>query len=104
MAKVVTSINTFLRESGERGDCGPRELDNWAKLSILHQKWADEGIQNATGEITEEIVCESAFSTILAKLSAAGTDYEEVLTKVFQKQFDQGMLEAARTNYEEGLC
>lgn len=93
MVNTVLEINTYANEHGiTDGVTGPRELNNWAKLSLINAK--REGC-----ELGETQVIEAAFPTLLQKVSQMPEEIEEIITAVFQKQFDQFAVETARTEY-----
>ena len=97
MAKVCKEIASYCKDHDiTDGVCGPRELNDWAKKSILTAK------RNAESEVTEETAALCAFPVLLEKVSQVSEEMEEVVTAVFQKFFSQEAIERGRDLYECG--
>lgn len=98
MAEMIVKINEFCRERDiTDGVCGPRELANWAKRSIITSKLEGE-------PINDRIICTAAFTTLLSKVSQTLEDAEDVITGCLQLAYSQDDVEQARITYEEGMA
>lgn len=97
MATTVVDINKYCKDHDiTDGVCGPRELNNWAKHSIMMSKRVCETV------ITESTVIQAAFTVLLTKCSQVAEEMEEIITSSFQKNFEQTEVENARVMYEAG--
>lgn len=97
MAQATIEMNQYCKDHDiTDGVCGPRELNNWAKHSIILSRRYSEAV------VTEATVIHAAFTTILTKCSQVPEEMEEVITSSFQKFFNQTEVENARELYEAG--
>lgn len=97
MAKVCKEIAGYCKDHDiTDGVCGPRELNDWAKKSILAAASFSEE------SVTDETVALCAFPVLLEKVSQVSEEMEEVVTAVFQKFFTQETIERGRDMYECG--
>ena len=97
MAQATIEMNRYCKDHDiTDGVCGPRELNNWAKHSIILSRRYSEAV------VTEATVIHAAFTTILTKCSQVPEEMEEVITSSFQKFFNQTEVENARELYEAG--
>lgn len=97
MAEIIRNINEFCKEKDiTDGICGPRELANWAKMTLIISKMTNENI-------SDRIVCQAAFTTLINKVSQDKDDAEAVITGCLKVNFSGDDIEEARMNYEEGL-
>lgn len=97
MAECITKMNAYCREKDiTDGVCGPRELQNWVKKTMI--------LEMITGEpLNDELIVSAAFSTVLSKISQIAEEVEEILTAIFQKTFDQQTVIDAQNNYMMGV-
>lgn len=96
MVSTIKAINEYCTEHDiTDGITGPRELNNWAKKSLmLAARWNEE--------LTDSVIIAAAFPTLLTKVSQVPEEMEEVITGAFQKYFNQAEVENARLMYEAG--
>lgn len=81
MAKTIVDIHEYCREKDITGGvCGPRELLDWAMVTILEAEERDE-------KINETSVIAAALETVLEKVAQNEDDIEDVITGVFCKTF-----------------
>lgn len=96
MAETIKNINEFCHERDiTDGICGPRELANWAKMALVIAKISND-------LLSERIVCQAAFSTLINKVSQDKEDAEAVITGCLKVAFLSNDIEDARADYEEG--
>lgn len=97
MSKIISEINKYCEAHDiTDGVCGPRELNNWAKKAIMMSK------KNGEVVISDETIVDAAFPVLLTKVSQNTEEMEEIITSVFQKQYDQFTVENSRKRYEYG--
>lgn len=105
MARTMLEASLYCQEKDIRdGISGPRELLNWTKATILRQARKDGNKPFESAVIDEDVLMEAAFSTVFEKLSQTEEDVEDVLTGVFQKYFDQSIIEMAKQQYLLGVA
>ena len=96
MAELIGNINEYCHEKDiTDGICGPRELANWVKMSMIISKMTNE-------PVNDRIVCQAAFPTLISKVSQDKEDAEEVITGCLKIKFSSNDIEDARLDYEEG--
>lgn len=96
MSELIGSINEYCREKDiTDGICGPRELANWVKMSMITAKMLNE-------EVNDKTVCMAAFPTLISKVSQDKEDAEEIITGCLKIKFSSNDIEEARLEYEEG--
>ena len=97
MSKIISEINKYCEAHDiTDGVCGPRELNNWAKKAIMMSK------KNGEVVISDETIVDAAFPVLLTKVSQNTEEMDEIITSVFQKQYDQFTVENSRKRYEYG--
>ena len=97
MAKITKEIDAYCKDHDiTDGVCGPRELNDWCKKSIMTAKLWEES------SVTDEIAVKSCWSSFIEKVSQIPEEVEEVVTAVMGKYFSAELLEEARSLYENG--
>lgn len=100
MCKVMLDIQKYCREKDiTDGVCGPRELQNWAKKTMLIQKRDPAGLSTI---IPQAAIIQAAFPTFLYKVSQDEDSIEEIITAVFSKTYDQAAVNEAKIRYNAG--
>lgn len=101
MAKVIKSINEYCKEKGiEGGVCGPREFQNWVKKAMIIER-RNTG---SCSTLSEDSICKAACSTLFEHISQVDEEREDVITAVYNKQYQETLVVAAKRAYEQGLC
>ena len=97
MAEMIEKINEFCKEQDiSDGVCGPRELANWAKMTMILSKVREE-------QISDEIICQAAFSTLISKVSQDKEDAEAVISGCLALTYSGSAIEDGREAYENGI-
>lgn len=97
MSELIGKINEFCQEKDiTDGICGPRELANWAKMSMVIAKISGEPLSAA-------IICQAAFSTLINKVSQEKEDAESVISGCLGLVYPSDAIEIGREMYESGF-
>lgn len=100
MSKLVYEINEYSKnEDISDGVCGLRELQNWCKKAMLFQKRRND----QWDDIENEVLCGSAFATIINHCSQNDEDRERIITACIGKVFNPNEIAAGRNYYQAGL-
>ena len=97
MASISKEIESYCKDHDiTDGVCGPRELNDWCKKSIMTAKfWGN-------AEVTEEIAIKCCWSVFLEKISQIPEEVEEIVTAIISKYYPSEFIEEGRMLYENG--
>lgn len=98
MAQTILEVDEYCSKNDiTDGVCGPRELQNWAKLAVTLQVETDEN----SAIVSERCLVAAAFETVIVKASQTEEGRDEIINAIFSKKYRD--VSEVRTDYDNGL-
>lgn len=94
MVETMKDMAEYAEANGiEDGVIGPRELNSWAKKAMIIAK---------AEYITDTVIIQAAFDTVLAKATQDPDDRESLITSSFKKHWSVSTTDAFELKYKNG--
>lgn len=98
MAQTILEVDEYCSKNDiTDGVCGPRELQNWAKLAVTLQMERDE----SSAIVEQRCLVAAAFETVIVKASQTEEGRDEIINAIFSKRYRD--VSEIRVDYDNGL-